>query len=183
MERLRAFPDRRTWIWAVPVVLAVLVTMMLVDQPLTSAAPALSFRLSDEEGLVRIQWDAGAKPVRRAAGGTIEIRDGNQPWHVALTAEELRRGAYEYRRRSGDLEAKLAVSGADGATVEESARFVGPAGESEASRDGLREERDQLAGQVSKLREDVRRTTARNLELENAIRILENRLEIAPPRK
>jgi hypothetical protein len=77
------------------------------------------------------------------------------------------------------------VSPKTGPPIEESARFVGspislPVTDNAVE---LRKQRDALAKDNERLRDDLRRETNRNRDLEEAIRALENRVQVEQSQK
>lgn len=185
----RIFSDRRLWIWAVPVMLALLVWAMLLDKPTPIASvspPSLGFHAVDSGGLLRLEWDKSATPVRDAAKAVLVIHDGGAPpVPLDLDAATLAQGAYVYSRKTADVEVLLTVSPKTGPPIEESARFVGspislPVTDNAVE---LRKQRDALAKDNERLRDDLRRETNRNRDLEEAIRALENRVQVEQSQK
>jgi hypothetical protein len=184
----RIFSDRRLWIWAVPVMLALLVWAMLLDKPVPApVSPAsLGFHAVDSAGLLRLEWDKSATAVRDAGKAVLVIHDGGTPpVRLDLDAAMLAQGAYVYSRRSADVEVLLTISPKTGRPIEESARFVGspiplPVTDNP---DELRRQRDALAKDNERLRDDLRRETNRNRDLEEAIKALENRVQVEQSQK
>lgn len=173
-------PDRRQWIWAIPALLAFLVFAMLLYRPRANPAPSLAFQVADEGGELRMAWDKNSEPVQNAVGGLLEIHDGQAPVEFKLEREKLRRGTFSYARKSGDLELRLTVYRANNPPLQESARFVGPPPGRPPADDSaeVRRQRDSLQTEADRLREALRKETRRSQQLERAVRILENRLEV-----
>jgi hypothetical protein len=188
LAQARIFSDRRLWIWAVPVMLALLVWAMLLEKPVPApvSPPALGFHAVDSAGLLRLAWDKSAQPVREATKAVLVIHDGGAPpVRLDLDPATLAQGAYVYSRKTADVEVFLTVSPKTGPPIEESARFVGspillPVTDNPVE---LRKQRDALAKDNERLRDDLRRETNRNRDLEEAIRALENRVQVEQSQK
>jgi hypothetical protein len=178
-NRLR-LADSRLWIWAVPLLLALLVGVMLIPRPgRQSSGTPLTLRIADAGGELRLEWDKASESIRDAVRGTLEIRDGTTNLTLPLDAKHLREGSYTYNPKSGDLEVRLTVVPVNGAPVQESARFLGTLTNPADDSAQLRRQRDELAGEVKTMREQLQRLTVRNKELEEAIRVLQNRVQAA----
>jgi hypothetical protein len=190
--RHSALTGRRAWIWAVPVLLAIIaLASMWEPKAPTPRTPTFAFRANDNGGELRLEWDKNSEPIRNAARGDIEIKDSDAPLMIALDTERLRRGAFVYPRKSGDLELRMTVYPVTGPPLQEFAKFVGgPVTLPTARASGpaapviiddptqLRRERNQLRTEVEQLRGSLQKATARNRELEGVVRILENRVQV-----
>ncbi len=182
--------DRRLWIWAAPILLAaVFGALLLQHSSAPRVSPSVGFHATDERASCGWSRTSRPGPIRDAKNGKLGDsgwRRAAKPVEIALDSQHLKTGSVTYARKSGDLEARLTVYPNDGDTIQETTRFVGapvvhpeeeeaPAREtqmqSEDSR--LRQDRDNLAGQVPKLkREELRKVNARNRELEKAVGVL-----------
>ena len=182
--RVLRMPDRRQWIWAAPAILAIVVVAMLLQNP-AATPPSLAFQVVDDGRDLHLTWDKNSDLVRKAARGLLEIHDGPSPAEFRLNREQLQKGNFSYTRKSGDLELRLTVYRADKPAVQESARFVGPAPGSADSEDpvAVRRQRDTLLEENDRLRKSLRKEATRRQQMEEAVRILENRLEVAPRRR
>lgn len=172
---------QRLWIWTVPLLLALLVGGMVLERPGGhSTTPGLGFHAVDSGGELHFEWDKSAEVIRDAVRATLDIKDGDATIQIPLTVDRLREGTLAYSRKSGDLDAQMTVYPVNGTAVQESARFVGPTANNpkldEAT--ALRHERDALVAEIDQLKETLRRTQVRNRELEDAVRILENRVQV-----
>ncbi len=186
----RTTRDRSRWIWAAPVLLACLVAAAIFFERPAPPAPTFSFRIGEKGGDLHLQWDETAEPIRDAARGKLDIKDGNNPrLQVPLDVEKLRDGSLDYPRKSGDVEVLMTVDTTSGTKVQESARFLGspvpkpaavatPTPPASASDKQLRQQRDALAAEVARLREQLSKTDSRNAQLEDTIRILEHRIQV-----
>ena len=187
----RAWFERRGWIWLVPVLLALIVlgTMLdrhTVDQILgwregVSKPASFGFRASDAGDELRIEWDRNSQAIREAARASLEIKDGTVTVPIALDSGRLREGFFNYTRKSGDLELRMTVYPPSGAPAQEFTKFVGAPGVKRISPEdaaALRRERDTLKADVQQLRESLRKESARNRQLEQTVRILEQRVQV-----
>ena len=184
LPRVLRMPDRRQWIWAAPAILAIGVVAMLLQNP-AGTPPSLAFQVMDDGRELHLTWDKNSDSVRKAARGLLEIHDGPNQAEFPLSREQLQKGNFAYPRKSGDLELRLTVYRADKPAVQESARFVGPVPGSADSEDLLtvRRQRDTLVEENDRLRKSLRKEATKRQQMEEAIRILENRLEVAPIRR
>jgi hypothetical protein len=183
-HRQESYP--RVWIWILALVMTPIVGWLVIHRPSNSKLPpSFSFHVVDSGGELRLQWDKSAELIREAVRGTLDIKDGSSNLQLPLEGERLRDGSFTYTRKSGDLEILMTVYPVNGSPVQESARFVGPPGNAGNNDDAvqIKRERDSLADEVDRLREALRKQTTRNRELEDLVRILENRLEIDGPHK
>ena len=174
-------PDRRKWIWAAPALLAVAVITMLLHKP-AGSPPSLAFQARDDGRELHLSWDKSSEPVLKASRGLLKINDGATTAEFPLNREQLQRGDFSYARKSGDLELLLTVYRADKPEIQESARFVGqPPGTTNTEDPAkVRRQRDALLEENERLRKSLRKETVRRQQVEDAVRILENRLEVAP---
>ena len=177
-----AFRNRNIWMWVAPALLAIIVLAEIVDRNGTPGAqPSFGLRVGDNGGELRLEWDKRADVIRDAVRGSLDIKDGPSNVPIPLDAEHLREGTFNYTRKTGDLEVRMTVYPVNGAPVQENARFVGPPVTAPSKSGGaaeLRRERDALASEAGRLREELRKERARNKELEQAMRILENRVQV-----
>jgi hypothetical protein len=147
---------------------------------------SLGFHAVESGGQLRLEWDQSVKPIREAVRGTLYIRDGGAaPVRLELDTAHLAAGNYLYARKSGDLEVVLTVFPGAGTPIEESARFVGPPMNLPKTDDPaeLLKQRNALAKENERLRDDLRRESNRNRDLEDAIKALKNRVEVEQSQK
>jgi hypothetical protein len=86
----------------------------------------IPLRLTDSGHKLVIHWDAEQPAVREAALGMLDIRDGDQePQHVSIGPELLRRGWTEYERKSELVRISFSLVGR-GVTVSESTIYFAP---------------------------------------------------------
>jgi hypothetical protein len=149
-----------------------------------------------------LAWDANSRVVRDSDHGEIEINDGGKTSHVALTGDQLHAGKLSYVPLSGDVNFVLTIyPAAGGEPLHDSTRFLAapaatasgshapteppqllPANPPAASAAAPPPDpgRDALVRQVQQLKIELGNERAHSAELQNLIRILENRLNIKP---
>lgn len=139
-------------------------------------------------GGLEFSWDPSRATVRQARYGVLEVRDGGRVLRLYLDRPQLAEGRLDYARQSEQVEARMRVLRFWGAPVEESVVFVGglPAAhsqspEAEALLQAQRE-RDGLAAEVGRLRQEFQRQRLRAAQMEEANRLLRQRLEIEAAR-
>ena len=187
----RAWFERRGWIWLVPALLALIVVGTMLDRSVVnrimgwregvSKPASFGFRASDAGDELRIEWDRNSQTIREAARASLEIKDGTVTVPIALDSGRLREGFFNYTRKSGELELRMTVYPPSGAPAQEFTKFVGaPAPKRMTPEDAavLRRERDTLKADVQQLREALRKESARNRQLEQTVRILEQRVQV-----
>jgi len=177
----RPSPAGSRWIWAIPGLLALVLAFAIVRDRIHQVPQRpINFRLQQNGDQMTLSWDGKSPTVQGAFGGTLEIQDGQGTQHLELTREQLRHGSVNYARKSGDLEATLILRLTGGATAREVARYVGPVGPppAEAEAAGLRQERDRLAAENAKLKEQARKNATRAETAEALVRILQNRIKV-----
>jgi len=148
-------PFFRKWMWLLVAAAFVCAAAIGVERYYRMAAQPepLSLWVADMGGQLLIEWDRGAKPVRDARGGTLEIYDGGERVAIEIEPERLREGSVDYVRRSDIVDVRLRVNQL-GKPVEESIRFVGQP-VNRPSTDQAARERDELKAEVEKLRQLV----------------------------
>lgn len=122
LERMRPMPRRRSWRWPLTLLGAAAVAGGIY---LFTESQALSLRVSDNRGELRIAWDRESRAVRDGKSGHLEIVDGGQKVWMELDPEQLRVGNVTCARQSNDVTVRLVVQPDSGQPVEEVARFVG----------------------------------------------------------
>jgi proteasome lid subunit RPN8/RPN11 len=191
-------PTRERWLWAIPIVLALGIAAFLLNQRRDpSASSSIALRALSEAQTVQLVWDANSRAVRDSDSGEIEINDGGKNSLVSLTADQLRAGKLSYLPQSSDVGFVMTVHPANGDPIHDSTRLIAPAlnpalnqpaqapqllpaspppetasPPPPADEGALQERVRQLTAEVGKERE-------RADELQNLVRILENRLGIS----
>ena len=147
----------------------------------------IGFHVSSSAGrTAQLEWDANSRAVRDAQRGEIDVTDGGKSSQIALSSDQLRAGKMTYLAQSGDVGFDLAVYPANGSPVHESTRLVAAAISEPASTPAAqapiptRTNDSALQDQVRNLTEDLRKERARADQLQNLVRILENRLGVQP---
>lgn len=149
--------------------------------PQAGTSPALALRVSDSEGQMLIDWNRAAGVLRGASEGLLTIRDGGQERRIRLEAAELGRGSVTYARESEDVEVRLAVMVQGRTVAQEIARFLGPPPKDTPAGNlaGAQQRRDQMSAEAKTLRDQLRKEAARTQQLQQSIRLLENRMGAA----
>lgn len=196
-------PARERWLWVVPVLLAVgIAAFMLYQRRAPSPNAAIALQAASDGQNVQLTWNTGSRAVRDAYRGKIDIVDGNKSSQVALTADELHSGRLTYLPQSGDVDFAMTVYPPSGDVVHDSTRFIAPAlnAPTQPSRAPVPQaaapvptapiaaaptpapipsaDHDALEEQVQQLKSDLAKERARASELQNLVRILENRVGI-----
>ena len=180
-------PVRERWLWAIPIALALgLATWMLYHRQKPAESSPVAFRVSSNApGTVQLEWDPNSRAVRDSERGEIDITDDGKTSQVSFSSDQLHAGKLTYVPRSSDVGFQLTVYPARGAPVHETTRLIAPASSAPTQPPQLLPggEDDAAQGKIRQLTEDLRRERARTGELQNLIRILENRLGIQPERQ
>jgi hypothetical protein len=151
--------------------------------PQLNAEP-LSLAVIEQNGQLQIQWNHASRSILNAAGGTLEIVDGQDKRDIPMGRSELARGSYTYARQSGDVQVRLTVTSSGGQPMVEASRFLGaaPAQGDSSEADELKVERDALQDEVTRLRQQSGQQAARIQQLERTLVILQTRLGITAAR-
>jgi proteasome lid subunit RPN8/RPN11 len=189
---------RSVWKLIAGALLAVLVGMGFyggLDWRKESRPSDVALRALDVDGQLVVSWDRNSSPVLEALGGVLEIVDAGSSVRLNLDGNQLRSGSLTYARKSDRVELRMVLPRKGAPPVEETVSFIGQpsmreaqaAGSPAQRRDQLQTpggqravhpERDEADAEVARLREALRKQTARNEELERAIRILRDRLQV-----
>lgn len=150
---------RQIWIWAFMGLLILVVGVVITWKPAV-ASRSIGLRAEDSNGQLLLKWDPNSPAVQKATRGTLDIRDGVSMVQLPLDAARLKEGSFRYTRQSGDQEVRMSVYPSDGAAVQESTHLVSPgpvaaAAPSDSMTD-LRQDRDRLAAENAKLKEQVK---------------------------
>jgi proteasome lid subunit RPN8/RPN11 len=201
-------PTRERWVWAIPILLALSIAVFMLYQRRTpSSNAATAFRASSDGQTVQLTWDGNSPAIRDSFRGEMEINDGSKTSHVALTSDQLHAGKMSYARQSGDIGFALTVYPAHGDPIHDSTRLIAPGFDSPTQPPQLipanpvaaapipaspppanpipatpatpAPDQSALQQQVERLREELSKERAHDEELQNLVRILENRLGIA----
>ncbi len=196
-------PTRERWLWAVPILLALAIAAFLLYQRRASSPhDSIALRALGEAQTVQLAWNANSRAIRDSDGAEIEINDGGKSSQVSLSSDQLRAGKMSYLPQSRDVSFEMTVHPANGDPIHDSARLIAPVfslppaptqppqllpanptpsnplpanapAPPAAGQDALQQ-------QITQLKEDLGKERARADELQNLVRILENRLRIQP---
>lgn len=177
------------WLWAIPGSLALIIAgMLLKEWVLTPRNQPFSFRAYDSGATAEIQWDPNSASIQSARSAALDIKDGGETQHYSLTPEQLQAGKMTYLRHSADLELRMTVYPANGASLQEYARVLGAAtnlsnhstsdqaGSSDVTQ--IRADRDRFEAEVKQLKEELRKEKIRADQAQEALRILQNRIAV-----
>lgn len=142
--------------------------------------PYLSLAVSDDSGLLKIQWDRNAPAVHNALEATIEITDGNTaPQSVRLDNAHLASGVFVYARQNERVDVALIASEPTGQVVKEQRSFLGklPAPKGAADDQQAIKDRDAEAERAEKLQKDLNFQAAKTRKLEKDLKDMREQLE------
>jgi proteasome lid subunit RPN8/RPN11 len=181
-QLLPAPPPRSKWPWVLlyAVVVLGLAAWGVRYFLLVPRADPIALSVLEHDGQLQIQWNHNARSVTGAAAGALDITDGKDSRHVALSPQDLAQGRFTYQRNTGDIQVRMAVEDAQGQKIEERSQYLGspPAKVDSQELKDLQQQRDDLQAEVERLRQANGSQAARILELERTQRILETRLGI-----
>ena len=146
-------------------------------QPLVTAAEFLGLNVSEDKGVVKVEWNRAAPAVAAAATGRVIVTENDAPAEYQLTADELKLGNYLFVRTGEDVRVRLTAYKKGGAPLaDELARFIGPP---VPVRPMPEPPVTPGRGDVKKLRESLEKEKARANAAEDLARIYKNRLELS----
>jgi proteasome lid subunit RPN8/RPN11 len=150
-------------------------SVLAVVRPAAAAPAPATLRLNaiEHEGQIQINWDSQAAPVRSAVDATLEIADGSQlPQAIGLDQAHLQSGMFTYVRQNERVDLKLTLQQPDGTKVNGVTTFLGKVPERSAvvKDPEVRKERDELARQAAKLKDDLEKQAARTRKLEKDLK-------------
>jgi hypothetical protein len=175
------------WLWIGLGLLALgLVIFLFTQRTASPAVASFGLRVAAMGDKIEISWDRDSTPVWNGQRASIKIQDGPDTKQLSLAADQLHAGKTTYARETPDVAIEMIIYEPAGRESHEFARFIAPAPYAPSSPPSpqssdlnqLRSERDGLATQVQKLKEDVRKEAARADQAEQLVRILENRLRV-----
>ena len=196
-------PTYERWLWAIPILLALgIAAFLLYQRRAPSPSESIALRAVGEAQSVQLAWNTNSRAIRDSDGAEIEINDGGKSSQVSLTSDQLRAGKMSYLPQSRDVSFEMTVHPANGDPIHDSVRLVAPvfslppapteapqllpaspapsnpfAADAPAAPAAVQ---DALQQQITQLKEDLGKERARADELQNLVRILENRLRIQP---
>jgi hypothetical protein len=179
-------PAKRKWpwlvVWALLLIAAAVFGLRLW---MPSAPERISLAVVERDGELQVEWNHAAKPVASAVKGSLQIVDGSDSRTIALTPQALASGKFTYQRKTGDIEVRMTVEGADGVKAQEASRFLGrpptPAASvapPPADLAALEKRRQAAEAEVQRLRRENAAQAARIQQLQRTLRLLETRLNI-----
>jgi hypothetical protein len=196
-------PTHERWLWAIPILLALgIAAFLLYQRRVPSPNTALGLRALAEAQTVQLAWDGNSRVVRDSDRGEMEIKDGGKSSQVSLTSDQLQAGKMSYLPQSSDVSFAMTVYPANGEPIHDSTRLIAPAFSAPRQPPQLlpaspppaspppasplpisasaasNSQAGALAQQVQQLKEDLSKERAHTDELQNLVRILENRLGI-----
>jgi len=84
----------------------------------------LGLRVTTRKQQIEIRWDHDLPAVLKPVKGLVKITEGEMTKSIPLDWRDLQDGYVAYAPLTSDVRVRLEVTGADGATVTESARAV-----------------------------------------------------------
>ncbi|MBZ5612314.1 MAG: hypothetical protein LAP38_29020, partial [Acidobacteriia bacterium] len=179
------------WLWLLPVVLVLGVIAFVVYHKTagsvgSSSVAPIALRIAGQGRNVQISWDQNAAPIQTADHAVIKIQDGPATSEIALSSDKLHSGPASYLRRSNDVGFDMTVYTQAGSEVHEYARLVVQESPASAPSSGiespdasqLRIQRLEYEAQIKQLKEDARKQAARADQLQDVVRILQNRMSV-----
>jgi hypothetical protein len=104
---LRRIARPELYLLLATIVLAALAAAIFLSAPLTTRQakprPSLELRVADQNGRMRVDWDANDPSIRTAQGATLEVEDGGVLNRYPVEPNVLRSGGLDYVRRSEDV--------------------------------------------------------------------------------
>jgi len=147
--------------------------------------PSLGLNLLDDKGQLQIRWNAAA--MANASSGALDIVDGSAaPHSVTLDPAHLQSGSFTYARASGEVDVALTIDRPGAAPLKEASSFLGRplAGAGAAGDDAdLRQQRDELAVEATRLEADLKAESERNRKLERSLAELRGQLKTQKAKK
>jgi hypothetical protein len=188
---------RDRWLWAVAVLLVlVVIGAAFTNKYAPSSDGSFPLRIYDAGNSVRIEWDSQSPLIRSARLAVLDIQDGKKTERIALTDEQLHAGKWSYERNSEDLELRMIVFPENQAGIQQYVRLVSPrtgppiqpprkektspqsippaAVESNPRPIAQAASEDE----VKHLKQELSKQSARAQQLQDVVRILQNRIAV-----
>ena len=193
-------PTHERWFWAIPIVLALAIAaFMLYQRRAPSPGASIALRALSEAQTVRLVWDVNSRSILDSYRGEIDINDGGKHSQVSLTSDQLHAGKISYLPQSSDIAFMITVYSASGEPIHDATRLIAPVFNAPTQSPQPPSppnspppvppapavaEYESLQRQVQQLKDELGQERARADELQNLVRILENRLGIpaTPPK-
>ena len=138
----------------------------------------LPLKVSDQLGTLQIEWDRSFKQVLEADSGEILISDGPRVVTKNLDGAAVHQGGFQFVRGSEDVRIQLTLFRGGKPTAKEISVFVGPkiirAKDAAPDRSGRQLQR--FADENVRLRDALKKETARSQRLDRTVRQLQDRL-------
>jgi proteasome lid subunit RPN8/RPN11 len=144
-----------------------------VRHALAGAPPSLGLNTIDRDGQLQIRWNTALPAVRDGVDAVLQIADGRPvPQTIRIDPAHLRAGVFTYARQGGTVDVTLILHLPGGRQVREATSFLGrdPAPKAPpVANPAPRNERDQFAGEVSRLRAELAAAAERNRKLQKSL--------------
>jgi len=112
------------------IVLTAVAAVVFLTEPLSSKQakprPSLELRVADQNGRMRVDWDANRSDIQTAQGATLEVEDGGVLNRYPVEPNVLRSGGLDYVRRSDDVLLTLTLYHDGHPGVQSSVRRIAP---------------------------------------------------------
>jgi hypothetical protein len=112
------------------IVLTALAAAVFLAGPISSRQakprPSLELRVADQNGRMRVDWDANQAVIQSAQGATLEVEDGGVLNRYPVEPNVLRSGGLDYVRRSEDVFLTLTLYHDGNPGVQSSVRRISP---------------------------------------------------------
>jgi len=191
-------PTHERWLWAIPIVLALgIAAFMLYQRRVPSPNASIALHALSEAQTIQLAWDANSRAVRESDRAEMQINDGGKNSQVSLTSDQLHAGKMSYQPQSSDVGFTMTVYPANGEPIHDSTRLIAPAFNPPAQppppvpaspplvsppqaspAPPADAEQTALRQEVQRLKDELSKERARDDDLQNVVRILENRLGI-----
>ena len=189
--------SRVVWLGAIAILCVLGVGALIFRQRTTPHYDSFALRVSDTRQTLQVDWDRNSPLMQQAKAAVLDVRDGGRSSRYALSPDEIRAGTMSYVRQSDEVDLVMTVYPPTGPSVQGFGRLLAarapaankpapepaptaPAAAAPSEDPGqLRAERDALRTQVTQLEETVRKEAAERNRLQDLVRILENRLNLA----
>ena len=178
-ERRVRSPFTSKWLIAIALVLMILTGARLAIMNRAQERPTfLPIKISDQFGTLQIEWDRDLKEVTAADSAEILIADGKNQVKKNLDAQMVHNGIFHYMRSNEDVRIELTLFRGDKAIAKEVSLFVGQ--KSLRGKDAVLEKASSQIQEVTdeniRLKQALKKETARSQRLERAVRTLQDRL-------
>ncbi len=181
-ERRVHSPFRPKWLTLAAVILMILTAARIMTMKWENEKDTpviLPLKVSDQLGTLQIEWDRTFKQVVEADSAEIVIVDGREEVKKTLDAATVHQGAFRFVRSNEDVRIQLTLFRGGKPTAKEISLFVGPKsvrGGEVLDRAGRKRQR--VADENVRLREALKKETARSQLLEQTVRSLQELLAI-----